>query len=95
MKLARVVGTVVLNKCIGPYEGKTLHITQDLDEALEPVGDPEVCATWKPMRKGDMVIVEVSREACNAFDPPVPLDAVVIGKVEKVHIEESEKKERD
>ena len=88
MKLSRVVGTVVLNQCVEPYVGRTLHITQALDPELEPVGDPEVSATWRSMREGDLVIVEVSREACNAFDPPGPFDSVIIGKVDKVIIEE-------
>jgi microcompartment protein CcmK/EutM len=89
MKLSRVVGTVVLNKCVEPYAGRTLHLTQALDENLDPAGDPEVSATWKSMREGDMVIVEVSREACNAFVPPAPVDSVIIGKVDKVVIQEA------
>ena len=88
MKLARVIGTVVLSRSVEPYRGKSLHITQVLGADLEPAGDPEVSAAWKPMREGDLVIVEVSREACNAFDPPVPLDSVIIGKVDKVVLEE-------
>jgi microcompartment protein CcmK/EutM len=87
MKLAVVVGTVVLNKCIGPYVGQTLHLTRALDRQLEPVGKPEVSATWKPMQEGDQVIVEVSREACNAFEPPIPVDSVIIAKVDKVVME--------
>lgn len=87
MKLARVVGTVVLNQCIAPYKGKTLHLTRALDERLQPVGAVEVSATWKSMHEGDDVIVEVSREACNAFDPPVALDSVIIGKVDRIIIE--------
>ena len=35
----------------------------------------------------DLVIVEVAREACNAFDPPMPADAVVIGRADTIHIE--------
>ena len=87
MKLARVVGTVVLSKCVAPYVGKALHLTQDLNVALEGVGDPEVSATWQPISEGDVVIVEVSRESANAFDPPVPIDSVILGKVEEVHVE--------
>ena len=30
--------------------------------------------------------VEVAREACNAFDPPLPTDTSIIGKVEKVNL---------
>ena len=92
MKLSRVVGTVVLNKCVEPYIGRTLHITQALGTDLEPVGDLEVSATWRSMREGDLVIVEVSREACNAFDPPGPFDSVIIGKVDKVVIDEGERR---
>ena len=90
MKLSRVVGTVVLSKCIPPYTGKTLHLTQALDEHLKPAGNSEVSATWKSMREGDLVIVEVSREASNAFEPPVALDSVIIGKVDKVVIEKTD-----
>ena len=87
MKLAKVVGTVVLSKCIDPYRGKALHLTQDLNEALEPAGDAEVSAAWQPVNEGDMVLVEVARESANAFELPIPIDSVILGKVEKVDIE--------
>ena len=86
MKLAKVVGTVVLSQCIKSYRGQTLHIIQDVDEELELTGEAEVSATWQAMNEGDTVIVEVAREACNAFDPPLPSDTSIIGKVEKVNI---------
>lgn len=90
MKLARVVGKVVLSQQVEPYRERPLHITQDLNEDLEPVGEPEISATWQAMDEGDLVIVEVSREACNAFDPPVPVDAVIIGRVESVNLSKLE-----
>ncbi len=34
MKLAKVVGTVVLSQCIESFRGQTLHIIQDVDEEL-------------------------------------------------------------
>ena len=86
MKLAKVVGTVVLSQCIEAYRGQTLHIIQDIDEALKLMGEAEVSATWAAMNEGDTVIVEVAREACNAFDPPRPTDTSIIGKVEKVNL---------
>jgi microcompartment protein CcmK/EutM len=84
VKLAKVVGTVVLSQCIESFRGRTLHL---IDEGLELTGEAEVSATWQAMHEGDTVIVEVAREACNAFDPPLPSDASIIGKVEKVNIE--------
>ena len=84
MKLARVVGKVVLSQQVEPYRDRPLHITQDLNESLEPVGEPEVSATWQAMEEGDLVMVEVAREACNAFDPPIPVDAVIVGIVDTV-----------
>ena len=86
MKLAKVVGTVVLSQCIESFRGQTLHIIQDVDEELKLTGEAEVSATWQAMNEGDTVIVEVAREACNAFDPPLPSDTSIIGKVEKVNI---------
>ena len=86
MKLAKVVGTVELSQCIESFRGQTLHIIQDVDEKLELTGEAEVSATWQAMNEGDTVIVEVAREACNAFDPPLPSDTSIIGKVEKVNI---------
>lgn len=88
MKLARVIGTVVLSPAIESYRGKSLHLIQDLNEALEPVGDPEVSAAWQPVSEGELVIVEIARESANAFDPPIAIDSVILGKVESVHIEE-------
>lgn len=87
MKLSRVIGTVVLSKAIAPYTGKVLHLIEDLDEELEPVGETEVSATWQAMREGDLVVVEVAREAVNAFDPPLAVDAVILAQVEHVFIE--------
>ena len=86
MKLAKVVGTVVLSQCIESFRGQTLHIIHEVDEKLELTGEAEVSATWQAMNEGDTVIVEVAREACNAFDPPLPSDTSIIGKVEKVNI---------
>lgn len=87
MKLARVLGHVVLARAIEPYANKTLHVIQDVDRHLEPVGEPEVSVAWQPMEEGDLVVVEVSREACNAFDPAIPADAVIIGRADRVHID--------
>ena len=86
MKLAKVVGKVVLSQCIGSFQGQILHLVQDIDEDLELTGETEVSATWAAMNEGDTVIVEVAREACNAFDPPLPSDSTIIGKVENVQI---------
>ncbi len=87
MKLSRVIGTVVLSKAIDAYTGKPLHLIEDLDEDLQPTGEPEVSATWMAMREGDLVVVEVAREAVNAFDPPLAVDAVILGRAEHVHID--------
>ncbi len=87
MKLAKVVGKVVLSRCIESYRGRSLHLTQDLNEELEPVGDAEVSAAWRAVHEGDLVIVEVSRESANAFEPPMPIDSVILGRVESVHLE--------
>ena len=46
--------------------------------------------TWRAMEEGDLVIVEVAREAANAFDPPLAADAVIIGRVDTVHIDSAE-----
>lgn len=90
MKLARVVGKVVLSQQVEPYREHPLHITQDLNSDMESVGEPEISATWQAMDEGDLVIVEVAREACNAFDPPIPVDAVIIGRVDSVNLSEAE-----
>ncbi|MBI2503134.1 MAG: hypothetical protein HYW07_07850 [Candidatus Latescibacteria bacterium] len=87
MKLSRVIGTVVLSKAIAPYTGKALHLIEDLGEDLQPIGDPEVSATWQAMREGDLVVVEVAREAVNAFDPPLAVDAVILARAEHVHLD--------
>jgi len=87
MKLSRVIGTVVLSKAIEGYRGQPLHLIEDLGEDLQPIGEPEVSATWQAMREGDTVIVEVAREAVNAFDPPLAVDAVILGKAEHVYID--------
>ena len=87
MNLAIVVGTAVLSHCVEPYRGKTLHLTQDLNEALEPAGEVQVSASWQPVLEGDLVIVEVAREAANSFGDPQPFDSVILGKVDSIHLE--------
>ena len=87
MKLARVLGQVVLARAIEPYADKALHVIQDVGRDLAPVCEPEVAVTWQPMREGDLVVVEVSREACNAFATTIPADAVIIGRVDRVTID--------
>ena len=39
-------------------------------------------------QEGEIVIFEVAREAANVADPAIPSDASIIGKVEKVHIDQ-------
>ncbi len=87
MKLARVLGQVVLSPKIEPYRDRSLHLIQDVNRELQGVGDPEVAVTWQAMAEGDLVVVEVSREACNAFDNTIPADAVIIGRADRVHID--------
>ena len=87
MKLARVIGKIVLSKQIEDYEQMPLHLIEDLNEDLQPVGEPAVCATWQAMEEGDLVVVEVAREAANAFSPPVPVDAVIIARVDSVDVD--------
>ena len=87
MKLSKVLGHVVLSRAIEPYRDKTLHMIQDVDAALQGVGEAEVSVTWQAMKEGDLVVVEVSREACNAFDTTIPADTVIIGRADQVCIE--------
>ena len=87
MKLARVLGQVVLSQKIEPYRDRSLHLIQDVDLELRGTGDPEVAVAWQAMAEGDLVVVEVSREACNAFEETIPADAVIIGRADRVHID--------
>ena len=87
MKLSRVLGQVVLSRALEAYRDKTLHVIQDVDAALQLVGEPEVSVTWQAMEEGDLVVVQVSREACNAFDTTIPADAVIIGRADQVRID--------
>ena len=87
MKLARVLGHVVLSRAVEPYLDKTLHVIQDVNADLEGVGEPEVSVAWQPMKEGDLVVVEVSREACNAFESTIPADAAIIGRADHVQID--------
>ena len=90
MKLARVIGKIVLSKQIEDYDQMPLHLIQDLNEDLEPVGEPAVSATWQAMQEGDLVVVEVAREAANAFSPPLPVDAVIIARADSVDVERAD-----
>ena len=88
MELNRVIGTVVLSRCIEPFVGRTLYVTQILNERLDPVGDVDISMAWELVREGELAIVEIARESANAFDPPLPTDSVIIGRVDRVQIDE-------
>ena len=87
MKLAKVIGNAVLSQSLDAYRGKTLLLTQDLDEKLEPTGDPEVSVAWQTAAAGELVIVEVARESAYVFGTPLPFDSAILGKVDQVYLE--------
>ena len=88
MYLGEVVGTVVASVKYEGLEGYRLLIVESLDENQERLGDPHVAVDREFAGVGDRVFLVGSREAALACDPTfVPVDAAIIGFVDRVNVD--------
>lgn len=85
MYLATVVGTVVSTSKDERLVGFKLLLTQRVDAAGNPVGNPEVAVDSVGAGTGETVIVTRGSSARFAADrPEAPLDATIVGIVDTV-----------
>ena len=90
MKLGRVIGTVVATHKLESLEGLKLLLVQPLDEKGAEAGAAIVAFDVARAGEGDLVFFEAGKEAAQAnpngwFNPA---DAVIIGIVDSVNIDE-------
>ncbi len=87
MFLGRVLGTVVATMKSEGLEGVKLLIVQPLNHNLDPVQEPIVAADSVQAGPGELVFLEDGREASLCLPVPfVPVDASVIGHVDRVNL---------
>ncbi len=88
MYLGQVVGTVVASVKYEGLEGYRFLIVESLDENQDRLGDPHVAVDREFAGPGDIVFLVGSREAALACDPTfVPVDAAIVGFVDRVNVD--------
>ena len=87
MRLARVIGTVVVTRKDENLAGITLLLVQPLTPEREPAGRPLVAVDAVGAGVGEEVFFVRGREATFPFHPvEAPVDAGIVGIVDHWHI---------
>lgn len=84
MRLARVIGNLCATVKDPQLEGRKLLLLQPLGPDGADAGSPLVAIDSVGAGAGETVYWSGRREACLAFDPPLPSDASVTGIVDSV-----------
>jgi ethanolamine utilization protein EutN len=93
MHLARVTGTLWATRKYDTSEGATLQLIQPLDDEQKPLGRPLVAADTVGAGPGEVVFYTTAYEAVIPFvtrrggrglGTLTPLDAAIVGIVERV-----------
>ncbi|NLX55113.1 MAG: EutN/CcmL family microcompartment protein [Planctomycetaceae bacterium] len=93
MRVAKVVGTVTLNRCLPSYQGARLKLlmplaTHDLAGGLEPSDDALVAWDELGAALGSFVAVAEGSEAAQPFRPAVkPVDAYVAAILDELEVD--------
>jgi ethanolamine utilization protein EutN len=88
MDLGRVIGTVVATKKVDGLTGVKLLMVEPLNHKKDVVGPPFVAIDVVQAGPGDLIQWVASREAAMALpDAFVPVDAAIIGIVDRVDVE--------
>lgn len=93
MDLGRVIGTVVATHKVDGLHGAKLLVVEPLDHRHQVVGPPFVAIDVVQAGPGDLVNWVASREAALAWTETfVPVDAAIVGLVNRVDIDPSEER---
>ena len=85
MNLARVIGTIWATRKYADLEGASMQVIQPLDGNLEPSGQPITAVDTVGAGEGEVVFYVTAYEAVIPFPKPlVPIDASIVGIVEKL-----------
>jgi ethanolamine utilization protein EutN len=85
MDFGRVIGRVVCTIKDPKLENLPLMIVQGCDDTGEPNAPRIIAADAIGVGEGEFVWYETSREAPMAWERQPPVDAAIVGIVDKVH----------
>ncbi len=88
MKLGKIIGRVVCTQKLACFDGLKMLLVQRIDEHGEEIGDPFVSFDIAQAGEGDTVFYETSKEAGFALESLNPADAIVLGVVDSIQVEE-------
>lgn len=95
MRIANVVGTVTLNRCLPSFHGANLKLVVPLtleDLAAERPGGGETLVAWDEMGAGigNRIALSEGPEAAQPFRPEIkPLDAYVAAVLDRLEIDQA------
>jgi ethanolamine utilization protein EutN len=90
MDFGRIIGRVVCTIKDPKLENLPLLIVQGCDDTGEPNGPRIIAADAIGVGEGEFVWYETSREAPMAWEQQPPVDAAIVGIVDKVHAIQNE-----
>lgn len=95
MRIAKVIGTVTLNRSHSSYRGANLRLVvpmklEELVEEREPAADPLVAWDQLGTRYGDLIALSEGPEAAQPFRPEIKaIDAYATALLDRLNIDES------
>lgn len=94
MQLARVIGTIVATVKNQSLRGRKIMLVQNLDEKLDPIGQPLVALDAVGAGVGELVFWCQGKEASFPFKrDATPTDCTIVGIVDSdAHVYNSEVK---
>ena len=89
MRFARVIGRVVSTRKVAPLQGYRLLLIEPTTAHGEAAGAPLVAVDTGQYGDDEWVFYVTSREASLPLrDPFCPVDAAVVGKIDRVDLED-------
>jgi microcompartment protein CcmK/EutM len=95
MRIAKVIGTVTLNRSHSSYGGANLRLVvpmklEELVEEREPAADPLVAWDQLGTRHGDLIALSEGPEAAQPFRPEVKaIDAYATALLDRLNIDKA------
>jgi ethanolamine utilization protein EutN len=83
MYLGKIIGRIESRLRLPGLEGHKIVLVQPLDFDRQPIRWTILALDVTGASEGSLVMLEEGREAANPFDPPLPVDACVVGIVDE------------
>lgn len=84
MYIGRVIGTLVATRKDPSLRGIRLLVVQPIDYHGKENGEPQIAVDTVSAGRGERVFLVRSREAAEALETPAPIDAAIVGIVDRV-----------